>query len=407
MKSGIADVVLNLPVDATLASFLLRLGLPVEALDDSMSCSQSILAMIQNAEPPRRARAIAELMVAGQLQTPAGERAALEAATQHPAALAGMAAATGSLHRSFWLYVHHRDLFDAACAMEYLDAHSSQAQQFSTEVKQRPSNDGIAQQGFCWATGLLYQSQLGCGERVVSQLIERSDDVFLLTAYVQDLATLQLEFEGEQLARRVGHPTIHMVLEYCASTGIARALVKGGAKFQQGLVRNFAKHYLNVEIDAKKIQPIALNLTKLRQGVQLPTTNDLGFVAAMVKELTVLSDDRALKLCCTATAASDRAGVTELLKAHLPSDNPVEQGWQVVSATINLYLQQPGKTRTRTVAVEVTSQGRLNLHKYEPAVQEALEAYLVELGVMSHSDTLMPTTLSSQVTGVAAQGSMH
>jgi hypothetical protein len=380
------------------------LGFALIDVDDTVCTSQSVLAMIQSAEPTRRSRAVAELVVAAQLQTPAGERGLLEAATQRVEALTGMHTCTGGLHRSFWLYVHHRDLFDAACAMEYLDTHSGQAQQFSTNVKKRPSDDGIAQQGFCWATGVLYQSQMGCGEQVICQLIARSDDVFLLTAYVQDLATLQLEFEGEKLARRVGHPTIHMVLEYSASTGICRVLVKGGAKFQQGLVRNFAKHYLNADIDAKKIKPTALNLTKLRQGVQLPKTNDLGFVAAMVKELTVLSDDRALKLCCTAAVASDRTGVTDLLKTHLPTDNPMARNWQVVSATINLYLQQPGKARTRTVAVEVTSQGRLNLHKYEPAVQDALESYLVELGVMHHGDTLIPITAHEQA---SQHGAMH
>ena len=378
MKLNITDVILNLPADATLSLFLQRFGFAVDPLKDSTQASKDILAMIQQTDAPRRARVVAELMLASQLQTAAGERALIEAATQLPEALTGLAQCRGSLHRSFWLCVHHRNLFDAACAMEYLDSHGSQAQQFSTGVMKQPDDDGIAQQGFCWATSVLYKSQLGCGERVMAHMIERSDGVYLLTAYVQDLATLQLEFEGEELARRVGHPTIHMVLEYSATTGIARVLVKGGAKFQQGLVRNFAKHYLNVDIEVKKIRPTALNLARLRQGVQLPKTNDIGFVAAMVKELTVLSGDHALKLCCTATAASDRAGVTELLKSHLPSDNPLEQGWQVVSATINLYLQQPGKARTRTVAVEVTSQGRLNLHKFEPAVQEALEAYLAQ-----------------------------
>jgi hypothetical protein len=390
MKSNLADLLLNLPIDATLVQFWQHSGLPSITTENTLSASQQLLAHVQNAAPARRARVTAELMLACQLQSAAGERALFEAATQHPQAFADLAKCSSALHRSFWLYIHHRALFDAACAMDFLDAHSSQTQQFSTDIRQRPSDDSIARQGFCWATSQLYQSQLGCGERVVAQMIERNEGVFLLTAYVRDLATLQLEFEGDALARRVGHPTIHMVLEYCANTSLVRVLVRGGAKFQQGLVRNFAKHYLNADIDAKKIKPAALRLDRLRHGVHIPNTRHVGFVAAMVKEITVLSGDRHLKLCCTATAASARSSVTELLKTHLPTDNPLEQHWHVASATINLYLKQPGKTRTRTVAVEVTSVGRLNLHKFEPAVQEALEAYLVELGVLGQADTLLP-----------------
>jgi hypothetical protein len=47
----------------------------------------------------------------------------------------------------------------------------------------------------------------------------------------------------------------------------------------------------------------------------------------------------------------------------------------------------------------------LDLHKYEPAVQGALEAYLIELGVMQSGESLMPSQASGFESSV--MGSMH
>lgn len=63
----------------------------------------------------------------------------------------------------------------------------------------------------------------------MAYLVERSPGVFLLTVHVKDLAMLRLEFEGANLARRVGNPNIHVVLDYAVATGVVRTLVRGGA----------------------------------------------------------------------------------------------------------------------------------------------------------------------------------
>ena len=45
---------------------------------------------------------------------------------------------------------------------------------------------------------------------------------------------------------------------------------------------------------------------------------------------------------------------------------------------------EPGRTRPKVVTIEVTSKGRLNLHKFDANMQAQLEGYLVAVGICSH-----------------------
>jgi hypothetical protein len=59
-----------------------------------------------------------------------------------------------------------------------------------------------------------------------------------------------------------------------------------------------------------------------------------------------------------------------------------------------------GKLRCPLVSVEVTSKGRLNLHKFDEKLRTQLEGYLVHLGILEPKQALnfydAATTGSSQ-----------
>jgi len=46
-------------------------------------------------------------------------------------------------------------------------------------------------------------------------------------------------------------------------------------------------------------------------------------------------------------------------------------------------------TRRKVISIEVTSKGRLNLHKYDEALQAQLEGYLVDIGILAAGQTLV------------------
>jgi len=393
MKKTFVDVLLELPVDTALRNFVNSHGLAMPddfAWDDTPPTSQALVDAIRAwADVPARDCLIGNLMASVQLGDGAGKQALFQAAAGDGPALMGLVGCKSDVHRSFWLYAIHPDLFERACEFDYLERHGTQAQQHDLGVKRQPRTSDADLAGLRQAISAFYQRELQCGDGSAAYVVERSPGVFLLTVHVKDLAMLRLEFEGATLMRRVGNPNIHMVLEYAVATGVVRTLVRGGAKYHQMLVDAFAEHLLGVKVEPHRIKPPTLDLSVLRLGFDVPKAVADGFAALQVKSISVLSPDTALKLDCTAMASSEQRCVTELLQAAFPNEDPLARGWLVTAARINLYYPpELGKSRSKVITVEVTRRGRLNLHKFDAALQAKLEGYLVELGILQRGQTL-------------------
>ena len=393
MKLSFLDVLLLLPVDATLRSLVVGAGCPLPAdfdWNDEDNVSQRLVDAVRVwSDTSARDSMAARIMSAIQLADPVCKQTLFQAASRDGAALAGLAACQSDLHRSFWLSMQHPVLFEQACEFDYLERHGPQAQQHDLDVHGKPDLSDSAMATLQEFISAFYQKELRCGDGCVAYALERSPGLFLLTVHVKDLAMLHLEFEGVRLKRRLGYPNIHMVLEYSQRTGVARTLVRGGTKYHQMLVDAFAECLLGVKVDAQRIKPPTLDLSVLRQGFDVPQAMRDGFVALQVKILSVLSPDAALKLDCTAMASSEHGCVTKLLAKSFPNENPLQHGWLITTAKINLYYPpEHGKVRSKPITVEVTRRGRLNLHKFDAALQAQLEGYLVTLGILQPGQTL-------------------
>ncbi|MDO8892367.1 MAG: hypothetical protein Q7V00_11015 [Sulfurimicrobium sp.] len=391
MKKTFVDVMLELPVDTTLRDFLTSHGLPVPdgfAWDDTPETSQILVEAVKIwPDTDARDRMTANLLASVQLGDAAGKQAMFEAVVADGAALVGLTLCQSDIHRSFWLYVHHPALFDRAYDFSFWENHGPQTQQYDLGLKRQPNTADSALVALRQAISAFYKRELQCGDGSEAHLIERSPGVFLLSVHIKDMAMLRLEFEGSTLKRRVGNPNIHMVLEYAKATGVVRTLVRGGAKYQQMLVESFAEHVLGVKANAHRIKSPTLDLSMLRTGFDVQEAFEDGFSMVQLKALTLLSPDSALKIDCTAMQSSQQRSVHELLKEKLPG--PLEGQWAVTAAQVNLYYPpEPGRTRPKVVTIEVTSKGRLNLHKFDAKMQAQLEGYLVAVGILQKGQTL-------------------
>lgn len=381
----------KLPVDATLHALLQTRGLALPAdfpTGDTVETSKA-LAHFLNTHAPSIAqkRIVADLRESSTLADEWGRRALFQVAHGNPSALAAYAAAQGAEHCALVFYVRFPDLFDRARDLHNFDRSVTQAQQHDLKIKAAPDQSLHALDELSAALGAFYYRQMQCGESVKAQIIERSAGVYLLSLYVKDLPQSRLEFEGDVLTRRVGHPHIHALLEYSAATGIARSIIRGGAKYHEALLTAFATHLLHTKVEADRILPPALNLAVLKTGFNVPHAQTDGFIALQVKSLTLLSPDQTLKLECTATAEGEHRCVTDLLNEKVPG--LLAQRWSISAATLNLYYpREAHRAPARVVSVELTSKGRLNLHKYDSAMQQQLEGYLVSAGIMKSHDTL-------------------
>ena len=405
MKKTFVDVMLELPVDTTLRDFLTSHGLPVPdgfAWDDTPETSQILVEAVKIwPDTDARDRMTANLLASVQLGDAAGKQAMFEAVVADGAALVGLTLCQSDIHRSFWLYVHHPALFDRAYDFSFWENHGPQTQQYDLGLKRQPNTADSALVALRQAISAFYKRELQCGDGSEAHLIERSPGVFLLSVHIKDMAMLRLEFEGSTLKRRVGNPNIHMVLEYAKATGVVRTLVRGGAKYQQMLVEAFAEHVLGVKANAHRIKSPTLDLSMLRTGFDVQEAFEDGFSMVQLKALTLLSPDSALKIDCTAMQSSQQRSVHELLKEKLPG--PLEGQWAVTAAQVNLYYPpEPGRTRPKVVTIEVTSKGRLNLHKFDNKLQAQLERYLVKVGILQKGQTLSAQELPPEADAISS-----
>ena len=395
------DILLSLPVDETLMTFLARamLVLPEGFVwADDTECTKRLIAVIQSCpDQSVRDRIAAGLHTSAQLSGPSGKQSLFQAVRADSALLLALVGCRSDMHRAFWLFVHHPLLFEQAGDIEYADQHIPQAQQHDIGVELPVRRDPESLASFCAAIRAFYQQEMGCGEVCIAHLMDRASGTQLLSVHAKDLATQRVEFDGTELQRRVGSPTIHMILEYSETTGVVRTVIKGGAKYQQMLVDAFAIHLLGVDqVHAERIKQPTLDLTVLRMGFQVPQALQDGFLSLQVKSLTVLAPDRTFKAEFTAMASADHACVTELAADLFPTDNPLQRGWEIQAARINLYYPpEAGRSRGKVIPVEVTRRGRLNLHKYDEQLRAQLEGYLITLGVMQPEQRLSPQVAAS------------
>jgi hypothetical protein len=396
MKKNLIDVLLELPVDATLRRFLLSHGLPLPTgfvWLDAPETSQRLVEMVKAWPGAARNRLSAIAVASIRLGNAAGKQAMFEAAASDPTALAGLTLCRSDVHRSFWLYVHHPKLFDRACDFSFWEHHEPKAQQYDLDIKREPNSSNTNLAALRRAISGFYQRELQCGDASVAHLAERIPGVFLLTMHIQDRASLQLEFKGKTLQRRLSHPDIHMMLEYSLRTGVVRALVPGHPKYQQMLVQAFCEHVLGVSVH--QMRPTTLNLSRLRTGIHAPQALADGFSVVQLKSITLLSPDATLRIQCSAMHASQKRSVHELLTEKLP--RLLKEDWTVVAAQINLYYPpEPGRTRSKVVTIEVTHKGRLNLYRFDIYLQAQLEGYLVSAGVLQKGQTLSAQDMALQ-----------
>ena len=172
MKKTFVDVMLELPVDATLRDFLTTHSLPVPdgfAWDDTPETSQFLVEAVKVwPDIAARDRMTANLMASVQLGDAAGKQAMFEAAVADGAALAGLALCASDIHRSFWLYVHHPALFERAYDFSFWEQHGQQTQQYDLGLKRQPNGSDANLTALRHAISAFYKRELQCGDGSVA-----------------------------------------------------------------------------------------------------------------------------------------------------------------------------------------------------------------------------------------------
>ena len=151
MKKTWVEVLLELPVDAGLRDFLTDNGLTMPAgftWTDAPETSHALVdALLTCPDVTVRDRVAAKFRASVELGDAAGKQAMFQVSTGNAAALSGLVACQSDMHRSFWLYAKHPDLFDRAGDVDHFERHGGQAQQHDLGVCRRPNTSEPAMTG--------------------------------------------------------------------------------------------------------------------------------------------------------------------------------------------------------------------------------------------------------------------
>ena len=147
-----------------------------------------------------------------------------------------------------------------------------------------------------------------------------------------------------------------------------------------------------------------------RDGTRRLNGTWLALLGALVLASAVASaqSDRTqyfIDLLGTSTSFSVRAQAA-LALGRVPPSNDVRTA--VTAAQVNLYYPpEPGRTRPKVVTIEVTSKGRLNLHKFDAKMQAQLEGYLVAVGILQKGQTLSAQELPPEADAVSSSSAFE
>jgi hypothetical protein len=132
----------ELPVDATLREFLTGHGLQMPddfAWTDKPETTQALIAALLGCpDMAVRDTVAAKLRASVALGDSAGSQAMFQVATGDGAALTALATCKSDIHRSFWLYVKHPELFDRAGDVDHFERQVTNAQQHDFGVENHP-----------------------------------------------------------------------------------------------------------------------------------------------------------------------------------------------------------------------------------------------------------------------------
>lgn len=384
MRITFADVLLALPVDATMRAFFERcpLELPVELDWENPSTAVSCLlrALVECPPPALRRYVVDCLRTCARLAQPRGRRALAQLLEAQPSQLPGLEICRDALHRAFWLMVWHPTLFEAAAENEHFARRAPLAQQHDLGVCAHVRLGTEHLEAFRQAVEGFSRKKLARGERCVVRVSADGRGTVRVRVFLQLVELAQ---------RQLACPNLRMVLDYAPHSGVLRTVVVAGEEYHKPLARAFSRHLLGVEVGISGARLATLNLAALTSPSPTPVVADNELVALRVQSITVVSPDTTLRAEFSLINEEGSACVTDLVPGKLPQDNPFSSAWVVVAARLNLYFSpRQGKPRSRLVAVDITRRGRLNLHRFDEPLRAQIEQSLVRLGVLLRRQTL-------------------
>ncbi|SMY09952.1 hypothetical protein [Flavimaricola marinus] len=180
---------------------------------------------------------------------------------------------------------------------------------------------------------------------------DRETELTQATIYVEDRAESELAFSDTSLERQTVQKVLEVGIACDPRERIVEICAKGGAKVRDQYLKSFSKHFAPNTKPPVEVPRRDVRLEALRHSPDLKTLPADGIARVEVSSMSFRSSDGALLM-------AEKRGENETLHAFLErrfgSSSPLRaSGWQIVAATLRIFMasndEKPGRTLTVTL----------------------------------------------------------
>jgi hypothetical protein len=228
---------------------------------------------------------------------------------------------------------------------------------------------------------------------------------------IEDDPQRQLEFGEDNRAHwRDTRPPTHLDLVFYPASGVIDLLASGGAKAQQKVLTQFAKHVLKKPIAPQKIKQPMFYLNRLRDGFELFDDSQVDLAAYRVSHIRWSQ----AKLRAAAAPHCDYSikpptdkeapDVLACLKTHQIDRHLMCHGFNVQEAVVSLYFlpAEIGKAE-RVLHIELRQSGVSNLRDMEEVDAKMVQALLQAWGIMQSESNAENASTTADTLLIASQ----
>ncbi len=185
--------------------------------------------------------------------------------------------------------------------------------------------------------------------------IMQDNDKVLLRAYLEDLPTRDIGFEGDKLnEKQVRKPVFDVVFAYTESLSMLGVRALGGREIVERLQRLFCSHFLGItEINTEEKRYEITSTTDI-MNLDLTADASYGVERAYIKSIRLKNTGIPHKLFIDVGGKEQYTGAGGIKQIFRELGLDHNNGWEAESIKISVVFKQIGKGRRKQVTVTIT-----------------------------------------------------
>ncbi|MDD2706726.1 MAG: hypothetical protein PHV34_01850 [Verrucomicrobiae bacterium] len=272
----------------------------------------------------------------------------------------------GCLNKAFWVFLEHRELFDAVYALDQSDHLNGRYWKKRKDMpRKQPDLTGETIKELGDSVGAYYRENQGRGKLCRVEHYLRGNRYHYFFAYPKDYTNTIVGYDNAgRFERKRQTPAFDVIFVYDPADGTLELYAEGDKRLKQDLQKIFARCILHEEISDENPRSIPYELNSLKNpSFAFPTDPADGVMEVRIRELRLaLVGNERKRITFHVAPKGAPHDIHDLMTHSLHEHRLPLSMVNVVSAVIQMRFNRDGGTiRPMTVSFRITSPDICNL----------------------------------------------